>query len=302
MRWTKHGRIFEPPGDLDWIVTHATTPFALPLSGDRFRVYISGRDARNRTQIGSFEIDLMQPGSIERLTERPVIPLGPLGHFDDSGVNSSWVVEHAGRLYHYYGGWHLGTTVPFYCSIGLAISEDGGRTFEKYSPAPIVGRSRYDPCLTGTPCILIEDGVWKMWYYSGVRWELDEGSTPKHFYHIKYAESHNGMDWTRDGTVCIDFDLGEYAIARPSVIRQHGVYRMWYCYRGPAYRIGYAESLDGKTWTRLDDQVDLDRDAEAWEDQMIEYPHVFDHRGRLFMLYNGNGYGETGVGLAVLEE
>jgi hypothetical protein len=34
---------------------------------------------------------------------------------------------------------------------------------------------------------------------------------------------------------------------------------------------------------------------------MIEYPCVFERMGRLFMLYNGNGYGKSGVGLAVLD-
>jgi hypothetical protein len=34
---------------------------------------------------------------------------------------------------------------------------------------------------------------------------------------------------------------------------------------------------------------------------MIEYPFVFDHGGARYMLYNGNGYGRSGVGLAVLE-
>ncbi len=33
---------------------------------------------------------------------------------------------------------------------------------------------------------------------------------------------------------------------------------------------------------------------------MIEYAHVFDHAGTRYMLYNGNGYGKTGVGLATL--
>ena len=35
---------------------------------------------------------------------------------------------------------------------------------------------------------------------------------------------------------------------------------------------------------------------------MVEYPCVFDWNGRRFMLYNGNDYGRTGVGLAVLED
>ena len=30
---------------------------------------------------------------------------------------------------------------------------------------------------------------------------------------------------------------------------------------------------------------------------MVEYPFVFDHEGARYMLYNGNGYGETGSAL-----
>jgi hypothetical protein len=32
---------------------------------------------------------------------------------------------------------------------------------------------------------------------------------------------------------------------------------------------------------------------------MQAYPVVFDHLGVRHMLYNGNGYGETGIGYAV---
>jgi hypothetical protein len=35
---------------------------------------------------------------------------------------------------------------------------------------------------------------------------------------------------------------------------------------------------------------------------MVEYPWVFDDNGRRFMLYNGNDYGRSGVGLAVWDD
>ena len=35
---------------------------------------------------------------------------------------------------------------------------------------------------------------------------------------------------------------------------------------------------------------------------MMEYPFVYEHRGVKHMLYNGNGFGETGIGYAVLDE
>jgi hypothetical protein len=34
---------------------------------------------------------------------------------------------------------------------------------------------------------------------------------------------------------------------------------------------------------------------------MVEYPWIFDWQGRRYMLYNGNDYGRTGLGLAVWE-
>jgi hypothetical protein len=77
---------------------------------------------------------------------------------------------------------------------------------------------------------------------------------------------------------------------------------MWYSFRGQAYRIGYAESEDGRQWKRLDSHVGIDVSTTGWDSEMIEYPFVFDHKGQRYMLYNGNGFGKTGFGLAVLEQ
>jgi hypothetical protein len=76
---------------------------------------------------------------------------------------------------------------------------------------------------------------------------------------------------------------------------------MWYCYRGTTYRIGYAESRDGRSWERRDALAGLGVSESGWDDQSVAYPSVFEHDGALYMLYNGNGYGRTGFGIAVLE-
>lgn len=129
----------------------------------------------------------------------------------------------------------------------------------------------------------------------------------KHYYHIKYAESLNGINWQKNGTICIDFknDL-EYALARPCVLKHKGIYKMWYSYRAgeknTTYRIGYAESLDGISWKRMDEKMSLSVSENGWDSEMICYGFVFEYKDRLYMLYNGNGYGKTGIGLAVLEE
>jgi len=69
---------------------------------------------------------------------------------------------------------------------------------------------------------------------------------------------------------------------------------------GETYRIGYAQSVDGKNWELNLEEAGIDVSSEGWDSEMIEYPFVFDHKGERYMLYNGNGFGKTGFGLAVL--
>jgi hypothetical protein len=213
----------------------------------------------------------------------------------------SCLVEHGSHWYLYYTGWMLGRTVPFYLGVGLAVSEDGGDSFHKVAAAAVLERHRVDPYLCASPCVLIEGSRWRMWYVSGLRWEArPEG--PRHYYLIKYAESNDGIAWRRDGRVCIDFATDEeYAIGRPHVVRDGGLYRMWYCVRGASYRIGYAESADGLVWTRRDDAAGIVPSATGWDSEMQAYPMVFRDRGRWLMLYNGNGYGATGFGCATCD-
>jgi len=298
-RWTKKGLIFSVDGKHDWLYSHAALP-VVDQCGDRYRVYFSSRDQRGRAQVGFFETDPAF-AKVSRVSERPVISLGPLGAFDDNGVTTSWIVNHNDKKYHYYSGWSLGVSVPFYFFIGLAISEDGGETYKRVSPSPILERNNIDPYLTASPCVLVEGERWRMWYVSGTGWEIKHGR-PSHRYHIKYAESCDGIEWQRKGQVCVDYQSdAEYAISRPCVVKDGDLYRMWFAARGDSYRIGYAESVDGLTWTRKDRESGLEVSATGWDSEMLAYPYVFAHESDYYMLYNGNDYGKTGIGLAVLQ-
>lgn len=302
-RWRKAGRLYCPDGEAGptWLATHAALPWADRAVGQetgRTTVYFSPRDDQGRAHVARLEIDLDEMRPLDD-APTPILGPGPLGAFDDRGTTMSCLVRHRGGQYLYYTGWTLGATVPFYCFVGLAIGANDGQSFERASPAPILERSAVDPYLTASPCVLVEGDLWRMWYVSAVGWTLDQGY-PRHAYHIRYAESHDGLSWRRDGRVAIDFaSSDEYAISRPAVVYHGGRYRMWYAYRGSAYRIGYAESSDGYTWTRLDHLAGIDVSADGWDAEMLAYPHVFQHRGRLALLYNGNGYGRTGFGLAI---
>ena len=194
----------------------------------------------------------------------------------------------------------LGVTVPFYLAAGLAVSDDGGKTFRRASDAPILERTDIDPLLTASPFVMIDNGVWRMWYVSGSAWAVVEERrgirTTSNTQNRVTASS-----WIAARPRVPRLRLrAEYAFARPCVRYDGRLYRMWYAYRGRRYRIGYAESQDGITWTRLDHERGLDASGAGWDSEMVEYPWVFEQNGREYMLFNGDDYGRTGVGLAVL--
>jgi hypothetical protein len=129
-------------------------------------------------------------------------------------------------------------------------------------------------------------------------------------YEIKYAESNDGVRWRRDNVTCIAPRSPSEAISRPWVVRDAGTYRMWYSYRQHtgfrtdrlrSYRIGYAESEDGVSWVRCDETAGMNPADGGWDSEMVEFPSVYEHAGATHLLYNGNGFGESGVGHAVLE-
>jgi hypothetical protein len=300
MRWRKFGPVAMPLPRPDWMATHAAVPFIEPVDRNLLKVWFGGRDAANRSHTGWCMVDLREPNRAREVSPAPVLAPGALGGFDDSGAMPSWIARQGERRLLYYIGWNLGVTVPFRNAVGLAVAGADG-VFRREYPGPILDRTASEPHFVASCSVVPDAGVWRMWYTACSRWEPAAGA-PRHWYHIRYAESDDAVTWRRDGRVAIDFaDAGEYAISRPSVIRDADRWRMWYSCRGERYRIGYAESADGRTWRRLDADAGIDVSATGWDSEMIEYPHVFDHEGRRYMAYNGNGYGATGFGLAVLD-
>jgi hypothetical protein len=310
MAWLKKGLIYAPKGQYGWNKTHASVPTVDVVNDRVWRIYFAARDAENRSHTSYLEVEAGNPGNVLYEHPEPILPLGRIGTFDDCGVMPSWVVNNGSDKYLYYVGWTVRQTVPFHNSIGLAISKDGGASFERFSEGPLFGSTYQEPYFSGTSCVLVEEGLWKNWYLSCTKWEVIDGR-PEPFYHLKYAESTDGVNWRREGKVAIDFKSPDEAgIVKASVLKEDN-YKMWFSYR-PAtkyrvskrngYRIGYAESPDGVQWTRMDDRSGIDVSNEGWDSEMIEYPHVIKNNGRLYLFYNGNGFGHSGFGYATSGE
>lgn len=296
------GLIFKAKGEYEWTHSHAMLPLPLQLDEYRYRIFFGSRNKDNKTQIGYIEIDIRNPKKILYLSEEPLVRLGNTGLFDDAGVFPHYIIRLDDKLYLYYTGWMQGVSVPYYAAIGLVIINENNTIFR--TKAPIFDRDETDPYSFHSPCIMQEDGKWRLWYSSTTKFEM-YNDKPMYYYHIKYAESKDGIRWERKGIVAIDFKYeNETRIARPCVLKEDGIYKMWYSYiiGDQGYRIGYAESKDGIRWERKDEQINLELSEEEWDSEMMAYPFVFKHKGKKYMLYCGNGYGKEGFGYAIEED
>ena len=301
--WKKGGLIFNVDGSQNWNKSHAQVPVADVLD-DRIRIYYATRDINGKSNTSFIEVNKQCPSEVLYQHNKTLLELGRLGTFDDSCIMPSSVVNVGNKKYLYYIGWTTRGTVPYQNAIGLATSIDGGRTFQRFSEGPIITVNRIEPYFSGTSFVLYDSGIFKMWYLSCIGWEVIE-ERPEPIYNIKYAESADGIDWIQTGKVAIELEGDEGGLVSASVIKENGLYKMWFGKRKKSgyrsnksntYRIGYAESIDGTNWERKDVLAGIELSEKGWDSEMISYPNVVLANDIMFMFYNGNGFGKSGFG------
>lgn len=302
--WTKLGRIFDPSGGNRHpkLATHAANPLPLHLGGAVYRIFYGGRDDQNRTSIGAVDIDIVSHEIVEDHLE-PVYQHGPDGSFYADGVSigNSYVAAD-GQTYVLFMAWEVPANAHWRGTIGrLRLLAD--KSLVGVDADPYIGRSDVDPVSLSYPWVQQSpSGGYQMWYGSTTTWNAGNGEM-RHV--LNFATSDDGLDWTLKGQAVPDVLGRAQAFSHPTVAEHpDGGLEMWYSYRGTpdkSYRIGYARSHDSTTWQLLPDSAGIDVSSDGWDSEMVEYPFVFDHDGSRFMLYNGNGYGKSGFGLAVLE-
>lgn len=317
LKWNRLGKIFDP-ADFELASgcrTFAQSPQALVFD-DRVRIYFSSRqpDANGKFLSHVCYVDMTKDlRTAIGVNPSPVIPLGKLGCFDEHGIFPMNVLRHAGRIYGYTSGWTRRVSVSVDTGIGLAFSDDEGRTFQRIGDGPILSSSLHEPFLVGDPFVNVVDGLYHMWYIFGTRWvRFEDGRPPDRVYKIGHATSTDGITWRKEeGRQIVADALHENeSQALPTVIRIGAFHHMFFCFRessdfrtgkGRGYRIGHAWSADLVHWTRDDDTGGLPLADAGWDSEMMCYPHAFELDGRIHLLYNGNEFGKHGFGVAVLE-
>lgn len=302
-RWRKLGCVYRlPEGGLHpKLVSHTANPLPVHLSGDVYRVFYSGRDALNRSSVGAVDLDV-ERGEVVQVHDSPCFEHGPVGSFYEAGVSIGCLHQVQSTTLMLFMGWQKPPGGHWRGDIG-ALALGPGLELSLASPQPLLAGDATDPVSLSYPWTMrMGNGDWRMWYGSTVTWDAGNGEM---LHVINAARSRDGLSWSREG-LAVPFQLGRVqAFSRPTVVSDgRGGFDMWFSYRsgsGTAYRIGRARSRDGDAWRLCLEDSGIDVSADGWDAEMIEYPYVWEHKGRRLMLYNGNGFGRTGLGLAALD-
>lgn len=297
----KLGLVFKPDKDISWLQSHVQNPFPVQISENVFRVFFASRDANNISRPGYFDLDMRNPFAEKEFSRVPLLEVGEKGAFDDCGVMPHSIIKVNDQYLMYYTGWSKAVTVAFSFHIGIAFSDSLDGPFVRYSKAPVLGRSHYDPFIVGAPFVFRNKSFYSMFYVSCLKWEDDAVKGSQHYYTIKMAHSHDALNWQPEPDVTIELLNEEHSIARPVLYKGDKQYELWFSFRGGnnPYSLEMATSIDLRNWERKAGVISPEP-TDDWDGEMICYGYPFDFAGRKYMLYNGNSYGRDGCGLAVL--
>jgi predicted GH43/DUF377 family glycosyl hydrolase len=221
----------------------------------------------------------------------PVVDLGPSSAWDDYHTYSPTVL-YDGVLFHM---WYSGFDGSIW-RIGYANSSDGILWTKHPTPVLDLGSpTSWDDERVYSPTVIFDGSTYRMWY-AGY-----DGSN----YRMGYATSPNGFDWTKSGANPV-FDVGaggtwdDTRVFGPSIVFHEYLYHMWYTgFDGANYKIGYASSANGITWTKgvLNPILDLGS-LNTWEELYVHSPSVEYDGNTLHMWYSGENATNARIGYA----
>lgn len=302
-KWKKHGLIFDDAMLPSWAKNSALTPTPIQISDEVVRVYCGFRDEDGVSRIGYVDLSAKNLTEVIAVSQKPALDIGRAGCFDDNGVILGDVIkDDDGNYRMYYVGFQLAKNVKFLAFTGLAISRDG-EVFDRVSEVPILDRADGASTIRAIHSVIKDGNGWRAWYAVGDDWQDINGiDYPK--YNIWYTSSEDGINFSEQGTLCVDVEGDEYRIGRPSVYELETGYMMLYTKGGIGgvdYFPGVAFSSDGIKWLRDDNKLQLSLGSEMdFDSKHLCYPRLFKINGKSWIVYNGNNMGQEGFGLAEL--
>ena len=223
----------------------------------------------------------------------PVLDIGPVGSWDDYGVNEPSILYENGI----YKIWYTGVEgAPYNGKIGYATSSDG-MEWNKYYQNPILTPNPpevWDDVTIGYPNVIFNGHEYIM-YYSA----LTDSASPNQW-RIGAANSSDGIYWIKYPLNPI-INLGPsswdgVSVPGCSVVYHDGLYQMWYT-GSPSggmddAEIGYATSIDGYNWVKDPvNPVFYKGAGGTWDSSSVAFPSVVYDGLEYHLWYTGKDAG-----------
>ncbi len=231
---------------------------------------------------------LLENGIYEKNFNNPILSLGESGDFDDTWVWSPCIIKTDESDYRmYYQGNVKSEGSAKSSGVGLAVSSDG-LNWVKSNPNPVftMTGSYNGPVLS---CVIKDNEGYKLYYRK---------HSSSYGYGIALATSTDGISWTEypgsetEGAVLRGYGSGGYdnSVMYATVIYNNSddTYEMWYNQRlsETHYRIEYAYSSDGYTWTKYQHNPVITETAGTWTERHL-YPGTIYKTDGKYWLYCG---------------
>lgn len=297
MDWTKAELIISKDTvAIDWLKLNVMCPVPIILDDSTLRIYAAFCDEQNRGRVGYIDVDRHNPSIIKHISEKPCLDLGDESSFDDSGVLPTCVIKQKDRLFMYYCGYQKYRDFPYTSLLGLAVSYDGGETFERVKPTPILERVDGEQFIrTGATCV-VKDKGYDLYYASGNTWfELYEGKMePKYNLKIISSMDMDRFDGKGDDVILLNDD--EYGIVIPQIFYLDNKELLLFSVRSQSkgYRIEYA-AKEGDEWERQG-EIGLASNSSGWYKEMQCFGKILSDGDDVLLFFSGNHYGRGGIG------
>ena len=210
--WRKLGPLFSPEGwEGNYIAANGTT---LLWQGHLHHWYQAGDPPR-------IALATSEDAGTWVKRKDAVVPLGPRGSFDETGVGDPYVIERAGQLYLYY----LGQDRARRQRLGVARSSDGV-VWEKLRSNPVLelgADGAFDEAGLGEPAV---------WTSGGSYWMLYTGRDRMERRRMGLAKSPDGVHWAREASLLPvegRQDWNRQVLCDPTVeLANDGTVRVWF--------------------------------------------------------------------------
>lgn len=300
MYWQRLGKIFTLDSLHPLMQSHSSNPTPHQIDTHIFRVFFSTRNVENKSSISFFDLD-MSSLEIKNQAQEPLISFQD-DTFYSHGISLGCIYQKPNeKTFLTFMGWHIPKDSHWMGYLGeMELNKALGEIDIPKQPI-IFPEPKMDPISISYADIIQDQDTYYLFYGSTITWDA---GNQEMIHVINVATSKDAEHWEKHG-LAVPYQKNKIqAFSRPTIMKIDNVWHMWFSYRGgngDKYKIGHAKTTNLLSW-----DLDLEKTSlyanpnAAWESEMVEYPYVFKYQNDIYMLYNGNSYGKTGIGLAKL--